>query len=156
MRALLRISALGVAMTFMATGLWASDPMDGTWDLDVAASKYDPGPGPRSLTRVYETDGKTIKMTSTGIDAEGKPTTTEYAGAYDGKDYPLKGSPRIDTISMVRVDEYTGNTTTKKDGKVNSTSIRVISKDGKVMTITTTGNDERGVAFTNTLVFRKR
>lgn len=39
---------------------------------------------------------------------------------------------------------------------VTATGTRRVSKDGKTMTITTTGTDEKGVAFDNTLVFRKR
>jgi hypothetical protein len=34
-----------------------SDPFVGTWKLDLAQSKYDPGPRPKSQTRTWETAG---------------------------------------------------------------------------------------------------
>jgi hypothetical protein len=158
MRALLQKSTFGVAITFMlATGLLVgtNDPTDGTWDLDVAASKFDPGPGPKSQTRTYKADGKTIKMVATTINADGKELHIEYAGAYDGKDYPVTGNPRVETIAQERIDFYTVKTKTKRGGKVTATTTRVISQDGKTMTITGTGTDEKGVAYNNTLVLRK-
>jgi hypothetical protein len=68
----------------------------------------------------------------------------------------VAGNPRVGTIAQERVDAYTAKTTTKRDGKITATSVRVISKDGKTMTITSTGTDEKGVAFNDTLVFHKR
>jgi hypothetical protein len=158
MRALLQKSTFGVAITFMlATGLLAgtNDPTDGIWDLDVAASKFDPGPGPKSQTRTYKADGKTIKMVATTINADGKELHIDYAGAYDGKDYPVTSNPRVETIAQERIDFYTVKTKTKRGGKVTATTTRVISQDGKAMTITGTGTDEKVVAYNNTLVLRK-
>ena len=56
----------------------------------------------------------------------------------------------------MRVDDYISKTTTKRGGKITATSTRVISKDGKTMTITSSGTDENGLAFNDTLVFHKR
>ena len=41
-------------------------------------------------------------------------------------------------------------------GKITGASARVISKDGTLMTITTSGVDGKAVEFKDTLVFRKR
>ena len=60
MRALLRNGTFAVVITFvLVIGLLASsdDPTDGTWDLDLAASKFDPGLGQRvrhALTELTE------------------------------------------------------------------------------------------------------
>ncbi|HET8678466.1 MAG TPA: cupin domain-containing protein [Blastocatellia bacterium] len=132
------------------------DPTDGTWDLDVRASKFEPGPAWKNQTRIYKADGKSIKMIATGVNGQGKRVRFEFDAAYDGKDYPVTGNPKVETISQVRVDYYTVKTTTKRDGLVTATSTRVISKDGKVMNISTSGTDEKGVPFNNTLVLRKR
>lgn len=158
MRSLLRVGTLGVAITFMLVmGLLASsdDPTDGTWLLDVGASKFDPGPGPQSQARIYKADGKTIKMVALTIDAQGKQIHIEYAGAYDGRDYPVTGNPRVETIAQERIDFYTVKTKTKRGGKVTATTTRVISQDGKTMTITGSGTDEKGLAINNALVLRK-
>ena len=95
-------------------------------------------------------------MIATTIDANGKELHIEYAGAYDGKDYPVTGNPRVETIAQERIGLYTVKTKTKRGGKVTATTTRVISQDGKTMTITGTGTDEKGVAYKNTLVLRKR
>ncbi len=134
----------------------AEDPTDGTWDLDVRTSKFEPGPSWKNQTRIYKADGRSIKMIATGVNGQGKRVRFEFDGAYDGKDYPVTGNAKVETIAQERTDYYTVKTTTKRGGTVTATSTRAISKDGKVMTITTSGTDEKGVAFNNTIVLRKR
>ena len=154
----LRIGALVVAITFILLGsvpASQNDPTNGTWLLDVDASKFNPGPGPQAQTRIYKADGKNIKMIALTIDAQGKQLHIEYAGAYDGKDYPVTGNPRVETIAQERIDFYTVKTTTKRGGKVTQATTRVISQDGKTMTITASGTDEKGIAYSNSLVLRK-
>jgi len=157
MRTALRIGSCYLAMIFtLPIVLLAGDLLDGTWDLDIAASKYDPGPARKRDTRIYKVDGNTIHFTGTVVFADGKSMNTKYTGAYDGKDYAVAGNPKVGTIAQERVDDYTAKTTTKRNGKITATSTRVISKDGKTMTITTAGTDEKGVPFNDTLVFHKR
>jgi len=151
------IGSFYLAMAFMMpAALLAGDLLDGTWELDTAASKYEPGTPRKSDTCIYKVDGNTIHMTAKVVFADGKSINIEYTGAYDGKDYPVSGNPKVGTIAQVRVDDYIAKTTTKRGGKITATSTRVISKDGKTMTITSTGTDENGVAFNDTLVFHKR
>jgi hypothetical protein len=157
MRTLGRISICYLVMAFMtSTALLADDLLNGTWELDTAASKFDPGPARKSDMRIYKVDGDSIHMTGKVVFADGKSINIEYIGAYDGKDYPVAGNPKVGTIAQERVNDYIAKTTTKRDGKITATSTRVISKDGKTMTITSTGTDEKGVAFNDTLVFHKR
>ena len=129
--------ALGVA-------LWAADPVVGSWKLNVAKSKYSPGPAPKSATITYEDTADGLKRTGETIDAEGKKTSFEYTAKYDGKDYPVTGSDVFDTISIKRINDHTVASTLKKAGKVVSTSRRVTSKDGKTMTLTINGTNAEG------------
>src|SRR5262245_29409776 len=85
----------------------AADPLDGTWELNVAKSRFDPGPAPRSQTRTYQSDGKTVRMTSTSVNAQGQETTVEYTASNDGKDSPITGSPIADTVAIKRIDAST-------------------------------------------------
>jgi hypothetical protein len=157
MQSLLRIGICYLAMNFLwPAALLADDLLSGTWELDTAASKFDPGPARKTDIRIYKVDGNVIHMTGKVVFADGKSITVEYTGAYDGKDYPVAGNPKVGTIAQERLDDYTAKTTAKRDGKITATSTRVISKDGKTMTITSTGTDEKGVAFHDTLVFHKR
>ena len=157
MQTLMRIGICYLAMTVMLpAALLADDLLNGTWELDSAASKFEPGPARKSDTRTYKVDGNNIHMIDKVVFADGKSINIEYTGAYDGKDYPVAGNPKVGMIAQERVDEYTAKTTTKRGGKITATSTRVISKDGKTMTITSTGTDEKGVAFNDTLVFHKK
>ncbi len=134
----------------------AEDPADGTWELDVRASKFNPGSSWRRQTQIYKADGRNIKMIATGINGRGRRIRSEYIGAYDGQDYPVTGGGKGETIAQLRIDYYTVKTTTKIGGKITGASARVISKDGTVMTITASGTDGKAVEFKDTLVFRKR
>jgi hypothetical protein len=104
----------------------------GKWKLRVAA--------PASGTREYEDRGCGITMsTRQGVNADGRPYFSQYAAQYDGKDYPrvVRGSQVANTIALRRVDEYTMTYTLKEDGKYTTEGTTVVSKDGKVLTVTT-------------------
>ena len=64
MRTNLRVAAFYFVMIFMLPVMvLAGDLLDGTWELDTAASKYDPGPARKSDTRIYKVEGDKIHMT---------------------------------------------------------------------------------------------
>src|SRR5439155_4598828 len=54
------------------------DPRIGTWKLNVAKSKYDPGPAPQSQTLKVDAVGKGEKITSETGTADGKKVTVTY------------------------------------------------------------------------------
>ena len=56
-----RVTMVFAAGMFVVTALSAAqskDPFVGTWRLNVAKSKYSPGPAPKSQTATYEAAGK--------------------------------------------------------------------------------------------------
>jgi hypothetical protein len=59
-------------------------------------------------------------------------------------------------VSLKRIDNRTTERTDTKDGKVAATLMRVVSEDGKTMTVTVKGTDARGQAMNNVLVFDKQ
>jgi hypothetical protein len=134
----------------------ATDPVTGTWELNIVKSKYDPGPAPKSQTRTYVVVGQEIKGSSKGIGADGKPTSAQWTVNYDGKDRPVTGSPDLDALSLKRIDTFTTESTHKRAGKVVATATRVVSKDGKIMTITTKGTNAKRQPFNNVEVFDRR
>lgn len=155
---LLRAAALGVVIASLGihTAAQGTDPIVGSWELNVAKSKFSPGPAPKSESRTYVLAGQDIKASSTGIDASGERTAREWTINYDGKDRPVTGRPDADTLSLKRIDAFTTEFTQKKAGKVVITGTRVISKDGKVMTITTKGTNAKGQTINDVEVFEKR
>ena len=150
------VFAVVAAMMVPVNFAQAADPSNGTWELNLAKSKFDPGPPLQSQTRTYEVMDGTVKMTLKGVNAEGKEMQSTYTGSYDGKDFPITGNPDADTVAVKRINDSTFEATLKKAGKVVSTSTRTISKDGKVMTVKTKGTNAKGEKINNTLVFDKQ
>jgi hypothetical protein len=128
----------------------------GTWKLNLAKSKYSPGPPPTSMTLKIEAWEDGVKYSADGIGADGKPTHAEFAAKYDGKEYPFKGNPDADTIIYKRIDANTVEGVSKKDGKTTLTVKIVVSKDGKTRTLTQTGKNAQGRDVKNTVVFDKQ
>jgi hypothetical protein len=164
MDAIRRVVVLGVVVTLgvvLGAGLGrvsaqASNPRLGTWKLNVEKSKYNPGPAPQSTTMKIEAAGEGEKATTEGVNAAGAPTKTEYTAQYDGKDAPITGSQNADTVALKRIDARTIERTDKKGEKVVATSSRVVSEDGKTMTVTTTGTNAQGQAMNNVTVWEKQ
>jgi hypothetical protein len=134
----------------------ASDPVFGTWVLNVAKSTYSPGPGPKSSTRTYTAVENGYKFASKGIDAQGKPAAAEFTAHFDGKYYPMTGSTTVDSIMVKRIDANHTKSTQKKGNKVVIHTSRVISKDGKTLTATATGKDAAGKAYKNVELFDRK
>ena len=136
--------------------LCAADAAMGTWKLNVSKSKYTPGPPPKSGMLKYEASEGGVKRTGETIEADGKKTGFEYTAKYDGTDYPVTGSEYFDTIAIKRIDDNTAEATLKKAGTVVRNAKRVISKNGKVMTITMSGTNDKGEEIKNVSVYDKQ
>ena len=134
----------------------ADDPIIGTWKLNVAQSTFTPGPGWQSQIRVYAPDPAGISVTWTGVDAKGETMRVHYTYAYDGRDYAMAGSASYDTLNAVRIDAWTVRSEEKRDGKTVGIAVRTVSRDGKVLTITDTGTNRKGQAFSQLLVFDRQ
>ena len=150
------VLAVCLVVTSSLSSFAQTDAFIGTWKLNLAKSKFSPGPPLKSDTLTYEAVGQGVKATVKGSDAEGKPLDFQYTANYDGKDYPVTGNPDWDATSLKRIDAYKSESTHKKAGKVVGTITRVVAKDGKTLTITETGVNAKGEKISNTLVFEKQ
>jgi hypothetical protein len=139
---------------FVVAVCFAADGFIGTWKLNEAKSKLGPGV-PKNDTVVYEAAGDSVKVTISGVGADGKPNHTEWTGKYDGKDYPVTGSAAEDARSVKKIDDHTLHVEVKKGGKVVLTAHVVLSADGKTRTVTTTATDANGKKVTGTAVYDK-
>ena len=131
----------------------ARDPRTGTWTLNLAKSTYKPGPPPKSQTVRIEPSGQGEHVRSEAINTNGTRVVTEYTAAFDGTDYPLKGSPVANTVSLKRIDQRTTERVDKKDGQVMLVYKRVVSPDGKTLTVTINGVNAQGQQVSNVVVF---
>src|SRR5262249_35595195 len=142
------LAALAVCLVGAAAALGA-DAFLGTWKLNAAKSKVSPN-GPNNTTVVYEAAGDSIKITTNGTGADGKPAHSEWTGKFDGKDYTVTGDPNADTRSYKKVNGNTLTFENKKGGKANITGKVTISADGKTRTVALNGTAADGKKFTTT------
>jgi hypothetical protein len=82
-----------------------NDPMVGTWEVNLSKSTYNPGPAPKSAINKFEPWEDGMKGTIDIVDAQGNKIHSEASVKFDGKDYPLKGSPIADAVSVKRINE---------------------------------------------------
>jgi hypothetical protein len=156
LRAALAAAVLALGLGPLALAAGTPDPVVGTWTLNVAKSKFSPGPGPRSLSRVYAQDEQGTTLTLTGVNADGSPISAHSTFKYDGKDYPYTGSPNFDSLALQRVNATTVKSTLKRDGKPVGTSTRTLSSNGKVLTLKSKVTDPKGVLHEEVQVFDKQ
>jgi hypothetical protein len=150
------LAAALLALTVAATAQ-TKDPFVGNWRLNVAKSKYSPGPAPKSITSTYEAAGKGYKVSVKNEPASGPVQEYSYTSTLDGKDTPVTGNnPNADMVAVKRIDANTLEIVNKKGGKVTTTQKNVVSADGKTRTVTTTGTDGQGQKVNNVAVFEKQ
>lgn len=99
-------------------------------------------------------DGTTLDQKMVG--ADGKEMSMHVTLTYDGKDRPITGSPDADSGTGKAIDAHTTDFTLKKGGKVVGTVHRVVSADGKTLTVNNKGTHADGKTYEDTLVFDKQ
>ena len=133
------------------------DPASGTWKLNVAKSKFSPGPAPKEMTVTIESTGAGRHVEATGSAGDGTAIKWGYSGNYDGKDIRMTGSnPEADVVMLKRLSPTTVRSTYKKDGKRTLVNGVSVSADGKVLTVAQSGLNAKGQAVKNTLIFDKQ
>jgi hypothetical protein len=153
---LTRIALLGLAVLFTTAlpqiGFAQSDPLIGTWKLNLPKSTYSPGPPPTT----FQAEGKGLRETLEAINAQGNPANGVFMIFDDGKSYPVTGNPAFDGQSFKRVNESTWWGIRTKAGKVVQTIILAVSADGKTETGTATGVNAAGQQFYNVGIYDKQ
>ena len=157
-----RLARIPTILTVLVAGAvivsaQAKDPFVGTWRLNVAKSKYSPGPVPKAQTTTYETAGQGYRVSVQSEPASGAALQWSYTTNLDGKDTPITGNnPNFDMVAVKRIDANTLESVNKKGGKVTITQRNVVSADGKTRTVTTTGVDAQGQKVNNVAIFEKQ
>jgi len=129
----------------------------GTWKLNLAKSKYNPGPAPKSVILKIEAAGMGATTTVDAVAADGTTQRWVFTGNYDGKDVPITGNnPNADTAARKRVNSTTTETTYKKGGKITTVHTSVLSADGKTLTISAKGTDAQGRTVNNVQVYDRQ
>jgi hypothetical protein len=150
------VRRLLLLMLGIASGISAADASVGTWKLNVAKSTFKPGPPPVAETREYKAQPKGVRTAVKTTWADRMTTTVEYPANYDGKDYPVSGSRDVDAVVLTRMDDFTSAATLKHAGKEIGVARRVVSRDGKTMTISYKGINTRGDLVDNVAVYDRQ
>jgi len=149
------LASLVVFLCGAVVGLAAETDLSkfmGTWKLNEGKSKL--APGATKITSVtYATSGDSIKITTDGMDKDGKPTHTEWTGKFDGKDYPATGETEYDSRSYTPASHHSLSMNMKKGGKTVMTGTVNLSSDGKSRTVVTKGSEP---SMNNTAVYDKQ
>jgi hypothetical protein len=137
--------------------LWA-----GTWKLNIAKSKYDPGPAPAaptSNTTLLEIVNGVMRITTNTVNAQGQPNQVVRYAHFDGKEHgqaSANPAAAVTTYAYTWVDPRTYQWITKVDGKTTTTTRLVLSADGRTQTLTTTGTNVQGQKVNNVTIFEKQ
>lgn len=150
-----RNAALAVCI-FAVTLLAADSPFVGTWKMNAEKSKVTGADAMQNVTVRYEMDGDTLKASVDGTNAQGQPVSFTYEAGLDGKPGTATGAPTFDSIMIHRISPNSLRVTGKKGDKVVYTDRRLVSKDGKMLTISRTGTDSTGKPYHSTMVFDKQ
>lgn len=158
----MRISSfvvVGVALVStlaLAVPAFAQDPT-GVWKVNIAKSKYSPGPAPKSSTiTTTAVAGGGFKSVTDTVPASGAPTKSEVTWMFDGKDHPVTGNPNSASQAYTKTDATHYTVVSKAGGKVTVTSKVVMAADGKSRTVTQTGTDVQGRAVNNVIFYDKQ
>jgi hypothetical protein len=158
LKRILAFAAIAILFSATASRVLAQTPALGTWKLNVAKSKYSPGPAPKSMTRTVESAGDKVKYTFAGVAADGSKIAYTFTVAFDGKDYPITGSGApggADAIAIKQTTSGSYEAILKKAGKPTLISRVQVSKDSNSTTISQSSADGKGTT-NNQMVFDKQ
>ncbi|HTS29264.1 MAG TPA: hypothetical protein VMH81_25505 [Bryobacteraceae bacterium] len=134
-----------------------SDPFLGVWQLNVAKSKYSPGPPPKSQTMyIWEDEAKIRKNSQVTINGAGVPNAVVLIHIYDDTPRPVPGAQGYDSSAYMRVDAHTVKSRYLNAGKVLQTATWTVSQDGKTLTYTGTGVDANGRQVNQLRIYEKQ
>jgi len=153
-RSTLIVIALGIATAFIPGRIAIAAPQNsntsaasqpatadepvmliGTWRLNVAKSKYSPGPPVREETRVYKRTPEGVVGVVTRTHADGRVERFEYNANF-GHERMVTGNPDYDAVTLRKIDDYNSAVTLSHAGAVYGVGRRALSADGKTMTLT--------------------
>ena len=146
----LRVLAVVLAMSLGSFA--AESPFSGTWKLNPAKSTL---PAAKRDVAVVDADEKGLKFNEDMVDDKDQPMKLSYVAKFDGKDYPVTGTPDVDSISYRRINAHTLKGTLKKSGKTTADLEVVVSKDGTITTVTYTDYSQ-GKPVKSTAVYDKQ
>jgi hypothetical protein len=128
-------------------------PFTGTWKLNLAKSRFNPGPPFKSFTLTFTPDGiRTLDLV--GADGQSLKASLPWS---DGKEVPVTAAQGMENATATsKIRGKTFDDTWKQNGKIIEDVHGVVSSDGRTLTITVDGTDRQGRTFHYHLIFEKQ
>ena len=98
-----------------------ANAISGSWKLKKMSESEN------ALISTYKTSGEGLTMTTS--------TGGSWTAKFDGKEYPVKGSYNVDTVTLNKINDHEIETSYKRDGTLIEVDKLTVSADGKTMTI---------------------
>jgi len=118
-------------------------PWLGTWKLNLEKSGGNPGARFKKVISKIEASQDGLKVTYDAIGVRGGFTHMEWAGKFDGRDYPVQGVDYVLTNAYTRIDDHSYQIAVKVDGALAATTKVNVSLDGKTLTTATVEGTSR-------------
>ena len=127
----------------------------GAWRLRPAESRYEHGKPPREAVYQIEREGPFLLFAARWISAEGRRLEMSFAAIPDGEPHPYDDPAVADTVTATLVGARTLDTTAVLSGRTVAHGRRVLSEDGRTLTITQSGTTPDGNPFANISVYER-
>ena len=130
----------------------------GTWRVDVAKSRYQPGPGPKSETLRFEPVREGFKVSLDGMNEQGT-YHSEGTGKFDDMDVPVVATPTRQakfTYAFRRIDDHAWDIVIKVNGERRILVHNVVSDDGKTMRGVSTAITNQGQIASQVVIYEKQ
>lgn len=134
-----------------------TDPVLGTWVLNMAKSSFDTPPSitGQRVTFAAAAEGA-FTVTSESYARSGDTVRSAYTAKYDGKRYPIAGSPSADSISFARMDARTVERFDTKGPTFVGSQTRIVSPDGKTLTVMAKPMGPQGRTVGSVLIYDRQ
>ena len=131
-------------------------PWFATWQLvqPAAAGRFE-SPAYKRVTLRIEPWEDGLRVVYDMVRTRGGITHMEWAGQFDGRDYPVQGADYVLTNAYRRIDDRSYEIAIKVDGRSVATATAVVSTNGSTLTVTTRERDASGGAVTTTAVYKR-
>ena len=152
-----RYYAVAVILLLATAMASATDPFVGRWVLNPRLSKYPSGTCPRRMVIEMESAGDGVHYRSDATYANGVTAHSEYTADYNGKQSLVIGNRGLLLpVSLKRSNSRLVLASYTKGLQVVATSRRVVSKDGRRMTITTISKGRTGADIMTVGMYEKQ
>jgi hypothetical protein len=110
------------------------DPLTGLWTLDVSASQFST-PAPVGWTLDISAQQAGMTVSEDIARADGTALRVAFTPQFDGRYYPVQGSPIMDSIAFVRRSERLLEVSGRKAGAASMRDTTEVSPDGQTLTV---------------------